>query len=144
MCRELSPSGPKDPSPAVLPRFSGALGCRGRAPTARASQALARPRPTAHVDHIGPLGVRTGCARAQPPFSADSEGFAKVDTLDFVVAEALRGSTDRVATSARASAIISRHSRAMLQVSDHQAMSPGSSWWPSGVVGAQPGPPPMQ
>ena len=43
-------------------------------------------------------------------------------TLDFVVAEAILGGTDRVATSMRASAIISRHSRAMLQVSDHQAM----------------------
>jgi len=49
-------------------------------------------------------------------------------TLDFFVAEAFRGGTDRVAAWTRASAIISRHSRAMLQVSDHQAMSPGSSW----------------
>jgi hypothetical protein len=38
-------------------------------------------------------------------------------TLDFVVAEAFRGGADRVATSARVSAIIRRHSRAMLQVS---------------------------
>jgi hypothetical protein len=39
--------------------------------------------------------------------------------LDFVVAQAFPGGADRVATSLRASAIISRHSRAMLQVSDH-------------------------
>lgn len=53
-------------------------------------------------------------------------------TLDFVVAQAFRGGADRVATSARASAIIRCHSRAMLQVSDHQVMSQGSSRWPSG------------
>ena len=41
----------------------------------------------------------------------------------------------------RASAIISRHSRAMLQVSDHQAISAGSSEWPSGVYMCPPSKP---
>ncbi|MBO2906184.1 hypothetical protein J5H39_14175 [Stenotrophomonas maltophilia] len=45
-------------------------------------------------------------------------------TLDFAVVEAFRAAAVRGA----ASAIISRHSRAMLQVKDHQVMSQGSSW----------------
>ena len=38
-----------------------------------------------------------------------------------------------VAELTRASVIINRYPRAMLQVSDHQAMSLGSSEWPSAV-----------
>jgi len=49
-------------------------------------------------------------------------------TLDFAVLEAFRVAAARGA----ASAIISRHSRAMLQVRRNQVMSQGSSWWPSG------------
>lgn len=79
------------------------LGCRGRAPTGNASHALARSRPTAHIDHLGRLGVGAGHAHAQPPFSANSEGSGKIDDAGF----RWRGPR--------------RHSRAMLQVSDHQA-----------------------
>jgi hypothetical protein len=44
--------------------------------------------------------------------------------LDFALVEGFRAAEVRGA----ASAIISRHSRAMLQVRDHQVMSQGSSW----------------
>ncbi len=53
-------------------------GCRGSA-----SHALTRPRPMAHVDHIGGLGAGTGITDAQPPFSANSEDFGKVDHAGF-------------------------------------------------------------
>lgn len=43
------------------------------------------------------------------------------------------GDTAGTADLGRASSIMARHSRAMLQASDHQDISPGSSEWPSGV-----------
>lgn len=38
-----------------------------------------RPRPTAHIDHIGRFGVGTGYTGAHPPFSANSEGIGKTE-----------------------------------------------------------------
>lgn len=40
-------------------------------------------RPTAHVDHVGGFGAGTGITDAQPPFSANSEDFGKVDHAGF-------------------------------------------------------------
>jgi len=46
-------------------------------------------------------------------------------TLESIVGQRFPDATDRVCRG-RASSIMSRHSRAMLQVSDHQVISQGS------------------
>lgn len=52
--------------------------------------------------------------------------------LESIGGQRFPDAADRVGRG-RASSIISRHSRAMLQVGDHQAMSQGSKLWPSEV-----------
>ncbi|KAG1245108.1 hypothetical protein G6F65_021419 [Rhizopus arrhizus] len=55
----------------------------GQRPYGSASHALAGPRPTAHVDHIGGFGAGAGITIAEPPPSANSEHLSKIDHAGF-------------------------------------------------------------
>jgi len=68
------------------------------------------------VDHIGRLGVGAGVTHAHS---------RRYTTLESIVAQRFPEGSDRVGRD-RASSIIKRHSRAMLQVNDHQVISQGS------------------